>query len=407
MSKEKSRFIRGIYVSPGAVVKDPAYAQMLVEKADVNLFILRTGFNPNRPDPDLEGAVKITRQMGIRCWFLVGTWWGHGVKYTDDIMTTIADTAAFPKTPAHEAQWKVRVPGGPADEEIKSALRRFCEDYEPDGICLTHARFRHPAWIPGLFESGPGRLMELMEQSNISGCLLKNSVQKILGSLARMSPKDLVLLTVRNDPVGLLDELAGSTVPGDWFKMRCRLIHESIQEFRSVVKEAGKGGILFGQNAYSPIAANLCGQDYATMKDCVDFVQPLLGYTEWHVYQPVAAWARLFKTYIHGLGEKESIQAAARLFKLINFPGVQSFNELLESGEGAAETIEAVVAIELELCRALDTEGLRIMPVLRGHGWPEGLTSRLSQRLAEMRYTAAVYQGVDALTGIQPLDGWD
>ena len=314
---------RGAYLEPAAVARDPDYAAALVD-AGVTIFLLRTGFNPRRAAPQLEAAVGVAERVGAAVWLLAGTWWGHGV-------TAGADAMALPDAwrrldrqgllgdyPAHEAQWPMWAPGGSADAAIAANLEQLA-GWNPAAICLTHARFRHPAAIGGLFETGPAwtdALQPAHWERVVAG--MRASTPGQLAEFAeRAGGRALIDALDRFAQLGDRDGGGGPDAPyADWFARRRTRVRRAESRFLAAARGSGGPALLAGGNAIAPHAAVLSGQHYGELAAHADFVQPLLGYMEWHVFQCGAAWARLLRRCIPGLSEAAALESVWRLFGL-------------------------------------------------------------------------------------------
>ena len=396
---------RGVYLEPAAVARDPDYAARLAA-AGVSIFLLRTGFNPERTAPELERAVAVAEALGVVVWLLAGTWWGHGIAADAETMALpdgwqpLARRHLLGDYPAHEQQWPMWVPGGRADAAISANLEQLGR-CDPHGICLTHARFRHPAAIGGLFESAPGWPAPPPAAD----------WEHVVAGLNGITPQQFAQLSAGHDLIGALDHLAhrggrrggGSAPFSRWFAVRGERLQTAVNELLATARRAGGDRLIAGSNAIAPHAAALSGQHYGDLAARADFVQPLLGYMNWHVFQCGAAWARLVRRCSDHLSEAAALAGAWRLFGLDPRHLPRSEAEMV--GEGAATMIEPVVTAlldgVLQQCPAQ-----RVMPVLRGHDWPAEVTRRLEQRIRAAGCPAVFYQGTTVLAGPAPGTGW-
>ena len=401
---------RGVYLEPAAVARDPDYAAALVD-AGVTIFLLRTGFNPRRAAPQLEDAVRVAQRVGAAVWLLAGTWWGHGVSAGADAMALpdawrrLDRQGLLGDYPAHEAQWPMWAPGGSADAAIAANLEQLA-GWNPAAICLTHARFRHPAAIGGLFETGPAW----------TDALQPVHWQRVVAGMRASTPGQLAEFAERaggRGLIGALDRFAqlggragggGPAAPyADWFARRRTRVRRAESRFLAAARGSGGPALLAGGNAIAPHAAVLSGQHYGELAAHADFVQPLLGYMEWHVFQCGAAWARLLRRCIRGLSEAAALESVWRLYGL--HAHSLPLREALLADEGDGATIERVVTALLR--RALEEcPAQRLMPVLRGHDWPPEVTLRLEERVRAAGCPALFYQGTSVLAGPPPGPGW-
>lgn len=397
---------KAVYVLPGAVCNSPDYAKGLIKEGYGDCFILRSGFNPLKHDEELDRAVEIVRSLDAKCWLLVGTWWGEGVLETEDTMKTVIELDKPGFQVSHESRWQMRTPGGPADDEVKRSLAGLVNRYSPDGVCLTHARFRHPADIRGMFETGRGKFYEHMMQQGIDEEKLRNAYEKAVNTLANMTSSEAIDRVQGNTIPSFLDSIIEEDVFYKWFSLRCKVLEESIRSFKEVVKEVSKGKTLFGQNCYSPIASMICGQDYNKMGDLFDFVQPLLGYIRWHVMQPVGTWARLLKANVKGMSDSEAVETAKEIFGLRGVKLPDNIDEYFKTGEGAGHMIADIVRREFELIVPFKNSAPVIMPVLRGKDWPKEITGQLSNE-AYKEFNTVAYQGSSNILDNPPGEGWN
>jgi len=396
---------RGVYLEPAAVVRDPAYAADLAA-AGVSIFLLRTGFNAERAAPELERAITVADRLGVVVWLLAGTWWGHGVSAGGDAMALPGEWQSLARRhllgdyPAHEQQWPMWAPGGRADAAIAANLEQLGGRWRPHAICLTHARFRHPAAIGGLFESAPGWPAPPPA----------TAWTRVVGTLDGIAPERFAELSRRHDLIGALDHLAGRGAGGgdaapyaSWFARRGVRLQAAVTHLLATARRAGGARLIAGSNAIAPHAAALSGQHYGDLARQADFVQPLLGYMNWHVFQCGAAWARLVRRRSGRLSEAEALAGVWRLFGLDPHHLPRSEAEM--EGEGAAATIEQVVGALLDaVLRACPPQ--RVMPVLRGGDWPAQVTRRLEQQVRAAGCPAVFYQGTKLLAGPPPGPGW-
>ena len=397
---------RGAYLEPSAVARDPAYAAELAA-AGVSIFLLRTGFNPERTAAELERAVAVADRLGVVVWLLAGTWWGHGITGGGATMAltgewrSLAGRGLLGDYPAHEQQWPMWAPGGRADAAIAANLQRLDARWRPHAICLTHARFRHPAAIGALFESAPGWPAPPPAAD----------WERVVAGLDGITPARFAELSVRHDLIGALDHLARrgagpgrDAAPfGSWFAQRGTRLQAAVSPLLATARGAEGGCLIAGSNAIGPHAAALSGQHYGDLARQTDFVQPLLGYLNWHVFQCGAAWARLVRRCSGRLSEADVLAGVWRLFGLD--PHHLPCSEAEMAGEGTAATVEQVVGALLD--RVLSAcPPQRVMPVLRGCDWPAPVTHRLERRIRAAGCPAVFYQGTNLLAGPPPGPGW-
>ncbi|MCX7013793.1 MAG: hypothetical protein NTW86_14780 [Candidatus Sumerlaeota bacterium] len=406
MSAGDSPTTRGVYVSPAAVVAAPGYARRLAREAGVNLFVLRTGFDPLSPDPLLDRGVETIHSLSARVCLLVGAWWGAGVNPAGDAMQPVCPWASYGPEWAYESHWTMRAPGGPADDDIERALRQLAARHAPHAVCLTHARFRHPADIPGLFETAPGDFEDRMTERGIAPASLRKAAHDIESALRGTTPADLARCASGKRLSEFLDDLAGAPICSRWLRFRCGVVEDSIGRFRAALQSVAPA-VEFGSNAAGPLIAGLCGQRYRALLRRMDFLHPLLGYIRWHVLQPVGAWARFFAERAPGLGEEAAVSLSAALLGMEGLVLPRRLADFALAEEGLPESIAACVSRQIDLCMRAVPRKAVIAPVLRGREWPAEVIRRLSARIEEAGLGGVVYQGADFLAGPPPGPGWE
>lgn len=394
---------RGVYVAPSAVVEAPEYVKRLREEFGVDVFQLRTGFVPSSEVAVLDKAVELLRGLDAQIWLLVGTWWGHGVQAQDDRMEPLFEPPM--RYTAHEAQFPMRTPGGSGDDEIANALRALLKSHSPDGICLTHARYHHAADISGMFAWGAPPFTASASGEGIDPQSLIQYWTIALSEVALRAPEELLAHAEQMRLPEFLDHMSSSDKFTNWFELRARLIERAVDRFRQVAK-AYDPNVAFGVNAMNPAMAELTGQFYGRLRQICDFVQPLLGYVEWHMLQPLAAWAALLTGTNKKLREDTSIRIAANLLGIEAVELPNSVSECLHTGEGPSNLIFDLVYHQLGMVTSMrDSHGM-LLPVLNGHGWPSRTLFALEEAAESSGFQRVFLQGTDMLTGEPPVAGW-
>jgi hypothetical protein len=203
--------------------------------------------------------------------------------------------------------------------------------------------------------------------------------------------------------IGFLCELSQSDAIERLAVFRGEAVVGAYYEFRKAVKRFD--GVAFGSNAYSPIGARICGHDYEAFAETCEFVQPLLGYMEWHRFEPIAAWGRCLMKYAR-LDEASAVEAAKRLFYLGGAACPDSIAELDTCGEGNDRTVRAMVGRELELCTRYLSKPYQLLPVLRGIDWGKTVTDSLMEEVKRHQFTAVIFMGCEYLIAGEPSEGW-
>lgn len=393
---------RGLYVSGQALQTGADHARRLVEEHGFDFFVIRTGFDPARPNDDLHGAVELAQRLGARVVLLVGTWWGTGIRP--------GRAGLFPATPlvrsspdrSHESQWKTFPPGGEYDEAISETIEHLCARYQPAGVCLTHARFKHAADLAGLFEVAGGAFAAQMAENGVSAEALNEAVRKAANGLARIDAGELNALARNHDTAEFLDALSDGDLFRRWFDFRCRLVTQSVQAIFDAAR-LSRVDTLFGCNAVGPRFSRLSGQDYEALGRVCDFVQPLLCYMRWHVLQPIFAWADFLRSRCKAIDSHQAQAAAASLFGFDPTALRLDDQKPHEKGEGPADAVINMVVAQLSSLPKAD--GRPYQPVLNGHDLPRQATQTMSS-LATKACDCAVFQGASFAAGDPPGPGW-
>jgi hypothetical protein len=384
----------GIYVQPDAIADAPDYAKQLIGEAGVDHFIMRSSYGLDIPD-SLNKAVEIIRNTGAKVCFMAGTFWGEAnIKEVENLASK-----------SHESQFPMDAPGSAIDDGIIAKLEKLCGRYKPDAICLTHARFRHPGYIDGMFNDG-SRDQAFLARMEAAG-VPRSEVVDARAALERAldaSSKDRLLKAAEQGLIGFVSELTQSRVLERFFSFRCDAVTDSYRKFRQAVKNSGD--IYFGSNAYSPIAAKVCGHDYDALAGICEFFQPLLPYMEWHRFEPLAAWGRYLAQHAH-LDEPSAIEIAKRLFYLGDAVLPDSCAEMDTCGEGSDQAVYSTVSKELQLCAQYLSKPYRLMPVLRGIDWSKSVTDSLMEEIRQYRFPSVIFMGCAYLTASPPpSDRW-
>jgi len=406
MYRRVEKTIKGIYVSPGAIEQDPYYANKLVNDHGINMFVIRCGFDPAAWDPAIGEAAEIVSRNGAEYWLLAGTWWGHSPQPQVEEMRSIVDENLFPLTQSFEAQFPMKALGGAADAHIAAAIEDLCRKFAPAGICLTHSRFRSAAYLPGLFQYCPGALEEAMRVQNITPERLSAAFAAAVKRMSELDGPELLSLAQDKGLGKFLESLAGESIFAAWFELRESVLAESIRSLRDAVKAFNSGNILFGSNLYDPFGAPLCGQSYERLDRLYDFVQPLLSYMLWHIYEPVAALSKLLITHASKLAQEEAVEIACRLFDLEGLGMPTDVERMTREGEGAPETITNVIGRAIQNCKSLQNQKHLVTPVIRGRTWPSSVSLSLADQVLNEGFDGVIFQGTEAFAGEPPGDGW-
>ena len=381
----------GVYVQPDAVAADPDYAKRLVEEAGVDHFVLRAGYDLVIPAA-LEAAIAVVKDVKAQACCMAGTWWYPEMEILD-----------LPYK-SFEGQYPMTMPGGALDAGIAAKLEKLCGQYKADAVCLSHARYRHPAHIEGIYNDGAGdsAYMARMEKAGVTRAEVlaaRAAVERALAS----SDKAALMKASEDGLIPFLSNLSGGDALDRYFAFRRGTVMDAFRTFHQAVKKYD--GATFGTNAYSPIGFRVCGQDYDAFAETCEFVQPLFPYMEYHHLQPIAAWARYVRRHA-GLDDASAIEIARRLLYLGDATCPESIEELDTCGEGDDKTVASIVGKEVQLCAPYASKPYRVLPVIRGQGWGRPVIDRLTEEIKSL-YDGIVYMGCDYLVpGSQAPDGW-
>ena len=390
----------GIYCHPDAVAATPDYAKRLAEDAGVDHFILRAGYGLDFAET-MEKAVGIVRDLKANVCLMVGSWWGGTEKAVENLPSK-----------SWESKNPMDMPGSSMDARIIEKYQTLCKQFQPDSLCATHARYRHPAYIDGIFDEGAGDpgYLDRMEAAGIPRreiLAVRAAWEKAMGTL----DKAALLRASEKGLIGFLCELSQSDGVKRLAAFRRDTVYRSMADFRKAVTDCG---VSFGANAYSPWGAEICGQDYERgYVDTCDFVQPLLCYMEWHRYEPIAAWGRYISRFT-GTDEATAIEAALNLFGLGGAVCPDSFAELDTCLEGSDEAVYSIVSREIAMCAPYATMPYKLQIVLRGKEWDWDVTDRLVAEGRAAGIGSFIFMGCDYLTRSKaplinpslPLSGW-
>jgi hypothetical protein len=400
-----NEFKLGVYCHPDAVAMTPDYAKRLVEEAGVDYFILRSGYGLGYA-ATMQKAAEIVRGMGVNLSLMVGSWWGG----TDRPVENLPSKSWESKNP-------MDMPGSPIDALIIEKFQSMCNAYKPDSLCVTHARYRHPAYIDGIFDEG-SRDAEYQARMIAAGIPRRDVLdaraawEQAMGAMGDGAVGEAALLKASEAGlIGFLCELSQSDAVKRLAAFRRSTVRSGLLAFRKAVTDCG---VSFGANAYAPWGAGICGQDYdGAYAEACDFVQPLLCYMEWHRYEPIAAWGRYL--HKHGkVGAAVAIEAAKNLLGLGGAVCPDSFEGLDTCAEGSDECVYSIVSKELGMCAPYVAKPYKLQPVLRGMDWGWDVTDRLVSEARAQGIDSFIFMGCDYLSKGSapsinpslPLSGW-
>lgn len=346
-----------VYLSPEELMGKRERLRWWRLRGSLGGVVLRVGFDPKRPDPLLAGAVEAAQELGLEVCLLLGTWWGEGVTPPRPLARA-AEMPEYGPAWAHESRWTM---GFPDAVYVAEGLAELVKRHRPLAVCLTHARFPHVADFGALFGMGEG----------LVDAELRSALGELSARVSEASPAELERWSDGGGLSGFLGGATGSVVFERWFGRRCALIESAYAALKEACRDASDGQTMFGANAMGPLFSLYSGQDYARLSEVCDFLQPLLGYMRWHVWQPIGSWARFLAERRAGLDFADAVRIAARLFQVPDelCPKSPAFYE--ESDEGEGRSIDEIALVQYRLARKRLSEKCQCMPVYRGDGgWP-------------------------------------
>ncbi len=380
----------GLYVTAETITRSPDYARSLVETRGVDVFVIRTGFDPRKPAPYLDEAVATVTRLGVRFEFLVGTWWGDGMSTLSQPMEPAVHLLNDDPQRAHEVQWRMMAPGNEHDGHVRSAIAALSDRYRPSGICLTHARYKHAADLNGLFATADGPFSTAMAEAGFTPSRLTAMLGKLGPRLQGISPTTAAGTTL----IEFLDAITGSDDFSRWFNFRCRQVTTAISDIFAPCRQRHPD-IKLGTNAMGPLFSRLCGQDYRQLATVCDFIQPLLGYMRWHVLQPIYAWAAWLREKSGTLDVQGALILSARLFGYDADELKLDWNHRIQDSEGDESAIIAMVRRQLGALTHLSPA--MVCPVLRGQDLSSPTTETLIDLLRGHHFSTIFFQGADNL----------
>ena len=393
----------GMYCHPDAVADSPDFAKRLVGEAGVDHFILRSGYDTTTAYPDSLGkACQAVRDANASLSFMSGSFWGG---------TPPVDLGLPYKS--NESSSPMVMPGPSTDEALVVKYQNLCKTFQPDSICVTHGRYRHPAFIDGIFDEGvtDAEYQKRMTDAGIPRSEMQTvraAWEKAMGSL----DKEALLRDSKKGLIEFLCDLSESDALKRLIAFRCDTLHSSLMKYRKVVKD---NGVSFGANGYTPWGALLCGQDYEkSYAETCDFLQPLLCYMDWHRYMPLAAWCYYIRQFV-SVDEKTAIEAAKSLFGLDGVVCEDSIQGLDNCLEGSTEAIYSFLTKEIQMCAPYLSKPYLFQPVLRGKDWDWAMTDKVVAEARALGIDSFVFMGCEYLMkepppvvkGANPFVGWN
>ena len=374
----------GIYVQPESVVAEPGYAKRLIQEAGVDYFILRSGYGLDFPS-EVGEAVNIVRGLNAKVCLMLGAWWGRGsIKRLENLPSK-----------SYESMYPMEMPGSSIDAKLVAKYEKACAQFKPESICISHGRYRHPAYLEGIFDEGSNdpEYLARMESKGIPRADVlsaRASWEKAMGQ----ADKETLFKYAENGLIEFLCSLSQSDAFKRLVAFRLETIHLSLRALSRAVKSHG---VSFGTNAYSLIASEVCGQDYGdSYTENCDFVQPLFPYMEYHRYEPVAAWGRYILSHAK-LDDPDAIEVAKRIFYLGDAIFPDNLKELDTCAEGDGKVIRSIVSKELKMCKPYLSRPYKIQPVFRGIQWDHAVTDNLVEEAKSYGMDSFIYMGCEYL----------
>ncbi len=334
--------------------------------------------------------------------FLVGTWWGEGLEDDPLTMRNRSPVFKYNSNEAHESQWSMLTPSPETHKPIVERILEFTRRYEPFGICLTHARFKHAADINSLFDMGRDGFSDAMDKAGLTPARIRLELVNVIKTLEGLTLSKLATHAEGKTLIEFLDALSGSDLFSRWFDFRCDWIEESVDGIFAQIRSA-RGNLFLGANAIGPLFSRLSGQNYSRLAGTCGFIQPLFGYMRWHVLQPIYMWAKFFARQCPSIQSAEALCLSAKLFGYTVDELSMNWKDRNQSDEGDEAAIIRMVKKQLS---ALPVDSGHYMPVLRGHGLGVETTRTLAELVREKAGGSVIYQGSNFIGGEAPHPGW-
>jgi hypothetical protein len=264
-------------------------------------------------------------------------------------------------------------------------------------VGLTHARYRHPAYIEAIFDEAvnDAGYQERMRQAGIPRADMLAARAAWEQALGKLGKKELLAASEAGF-VPFLCELSQSDALRRLTEFRRETIYDSVKAYRQAVT---KYGVSFGSNAFSPWGSPVTGQDYdKTFSDLCDFIQPLLCYNEWHRFESIAAWGRYLALHTGIDDEPAVIQAAKNLFGLGEAICPDSLQELDTCLEGGSESVLSFSRIETKMCAQYLDKPYKLQIIYRGRGWDWDTTDQVLAEAREMGFDSFIFNGCEYLS---------
>ena len=392
----------GVYLAPAQVLAANDLLRRLIDQVGVDHVILRTGFNVLQPDAELDQACDVLHRHSLGLCLLVGGWWGDGVDPGTQAMRPITNHLPIP-TPqsAHESQWLMHCPLGSWSQEIARIACQWIRKYQPQAVCLTHARFHHAADLPGLFSIGCDLFAITMQNHGLNIHRLQAALTRFQARLAWEGASERVRSAMPGDIPSWMDQVADQDIFARWFALRCDIITQATQMIFTAIRQTiYEPTLLLGVNVLQPHGSVLSGQDYAKLAAVCDFLQPLLGYVRWHCLQPLAAWVDWLSIHTPKRGQPGLIHMLASLMGLPMLFQVPNWQRVMTgTDEGPPELLLPWMGLHHVRMNDSGVSRESLPVVLRGSDWSVANIRQVTRFWRQAGYPAVLYQGFSHLTG--------
>ena len=417
----------GLYVGAEEVANDPTYLDVLKDEMGLNLIILFGAYdlspetrakNPatlggtqthamNLTDDDsaMRGAIEAAHRRGIDVWFCVSCWWS-GVELPPEVAMQDFNGRPINEAPpipySHEGRTHTYCPNHPSvDNWFSSAYTELIRSYEIDGMDLTHARYYHPAYYPGLFGCGCDYCAQTAQALGYDLSRMRAAILRALDRLNRTDATEIMRLSELGlSFVGMLQHLAEDRAAADWFDFRCDNLCGRIRTFKRIVENAAGREIVFGSDTFVPSFASLVGHRYSEFATCSSYTSPLLPHFEIHILMNLVSLASMLCQKVGNLTESEALRAVRRLVGYDGFDLPDTF-EGFGIGAPDCETRHAslynIIETELRKARLYNRGEVPSYPVIKGELWPTEVVRGLIDAAERMGHEGIIFQGTSSL----------
>ena len=417
----------GLYVGSEEVAKDPTYLDVLKDEIGLNLIILFGAYdlspetrakNPatlggtqthamNLTDDDsaMRRAIEVAHERDLQVWFCVSCWWS-GVELPPEVMMQDLNGRPISESPStaysHEGRTHTYCPNHPAvDDWFSSAYTELVRSYEIDGLDLTHARYCHPAYYPGLFGCGCDYCAQTAQALGYDFSRMRAACLRALDRLKRTDATEILRFSELGlSFIGMLQHLSEDSAVADWFDFRCDNLCGRIRTFRRTVENAVDRKVTFGSDTFVPTFAALVGHRYSEFATCSSYTSPLLPHFEIHILMNLVSLASMLRQKVGNLSEPEALRAVQRLFRYDDFDlpdTIEGFGIGAPDCETRHASLYNIIESELRKARLYNRGEVPSYPVIKGDLWPTEVVKGLIEAAERMGHEGIIFQGTSSL----------